>query len=161
MKIVLLNKKEIAIRESLVDGDGLRLVVFQAGCAIRCPDCQNKYSWSIENGVEYELEEIFEYICSKIDKSDYDGITFSGGDPLYQEEVLEKLINLLKDKYPNLNIWLYTGNVYENIQDKKILDNVDVLVDGPFIKELKGIYRFKGSSNQRILLLKKIRSKTH
>ena len=154
MDIVLLDDIKIAIKESLVDGEGLRVVVFLCGCSNYCENCQNKNSWDINNGVKYEIDYVYKYISSLLDDGDYDGITLSGGDPLYQEKANEELLKKLKDKYPNLNIWLYTGSIYEDVKEKIIMKYIDVIVDGPFIYSKKGNFRFKGSENQRIIKLK-------
>lgn len=152
--IVLAKEKESSIIESLIDGEGIRVVVFTCGCPHKCKGCQNDMTWDIKNGIKYNIEEVYFYIKSILDKGNYDGITFSGGDPLYQEKSVQKLIKLLRKYNPSLNIWLYTGYVYEDIQDNEILKDINTLVDGPFIESKKGKIRFRGSSNQRLLYLK-------
>lgn len=153
--IVLAKNIQESIIESVTDGEGIRLVIYTCGCPRTCKNCQNKFTQDINNGIVYSISEVFEYIDTLIQKRKdfYDGITLSGGDPIYQEESVEELLILFKNKYPNLDIWLYTGYLYEEVKDKDIMKYIDVLVDGPFVEELKGNYRFKGSSNQKIINL--------
>lgn len=152
-KIVLANSIENAISESTVDGEGLRLVVFTCGCSHFCKGCHNEKTWKIENGIEVELTEVVEYLYGKLTKYPYDGLTLSGGDPLFQEEETLLLVKELKKRLPELNIWLYTGYLYEDIKGKELLTYLNVLVDGKFIEEKKKNLIFKGSENQRIICL--------
>jgi len=153
--IVLLYEKESSIIESVVDGDGLRLVVFFAGCPHRCFNCHNPQSWDIKNGKRVPINELVEYIIGLYQEGCYSGITFSGGDPLVQHKALEELIKKIREQIPNINIWCYTGFVYEQIKDMDVLKTIDVLVDGPYIEKRKfPPKRFRGSNNQRILFLK-------
>lgn len=155
MNIVLAKDVEKSIYESLIDGTGLRIVVFFCGCSFHCKNCQNPETWNINNGSIYDIDELSNYIIELYQNGNYDGITFSGGDPLYQKDKLLILIKKLRKKIPELNIWCYTGNIYENISNEEILKYVDVLVDGPFIENQKDItLRFRGSKNQRLLYLK-------
>lgn len=154
-QIVLAQTIENSIFSSMVNGKGIRLVIFMCGCSHRCKNCQNMSTWDINNGVVYDIDFIKNYIIDKYKSSNFDGITFSGGDPLYQKEKLLILIKKLREEIPDLNIWCYTGYVYENISEEEVLKHIDVLVDGPFIESLKDLtLRFRGSSNQRIIYLK-------
>lgn len=147
--------------DNMLNGDGLRVVLFVSGCDHHCSNCQNKMTWDHRSGKEFDdkaLSEIENYL-----KKDYiDGITFSGGDPLYKynfNEILS-LSKYLKDKYPNKTIWLYTGYTIEEIASNpeyiKILKYIDVLVDGKFDESLKDInYRWAGSTNQRVIDINK------
>lgn len=155
MEIVLAQKIDKSIFESMIDGKGLRLVIFLCGCSHKCKNCQNKSTWDINNGIVYDIDVVVNYIINLYQKGNYDGITFSGGDPFYQKDKLLILIKKLRENLPNLNIWSYTGYVYENISNEEVLKYIDVLVDGPFIESKKDLgLRFRGSSNQRILYLK-------
>ena len=90
-----------------------------------------------------------------------DGITLSGGDPLYKDNInkITEICKELKEKFPNKNIWCYTGHVYEKIKDLEVLKYIDVLVDGPFILEKKNLMLlFRGSENQRLIDMKKTRN---
>ncbi len=146
------------VEESVVDGDGLRFVLFLQGCKRACPGCHNKASWDLNGGKLMEIGEILE----KIDNPILSGVTFSGGEPFLQAENLIILAKKIKEK--NLNIWCYTGNVYEEIinrNDKyeiELLNHVDILVDGDFREDLMDLtLKFRGSGNQRIIDMNKTR----
>jgi anaerobic ribonucleoside-triphosphate reductase activating protein len=141
-------------RHSSVNGPGVRYVVFTQGCPHACPGCQNPDSWSIHGGVTYDTKDIINDILST---KYIDGVTLSGGDPLYQAKPILEIVKALKEK--NINIWCYTGWTYEQLDSlqvgkeaKEVLSYLDVLVDGPFVQSLLSqdcIYR--GSSNQRLI----------
>ena len=129
---------------SLVNGEGIRYVVFTQGCGHHCKGCHNPQSWDFERGVEMTVEEIAEDFKRRKLR---DGITLSGGDPFYQQEECLKLLDLL----PGVNVWIYTGYEYEEIQETELAKRADVLVVGPYIEELKCEGKMYGSSNQRII----------
>lgn len=137
---------------TVVDGPGFRIAVYAAGCPHRCPQCHNPQSWEITNGREMAPEAVFEQVMD----SPWN-VTFSGGDPFFQAEGFAALAKMIKEK-TGKTIWCYTGYRYEELCSGKIayatelLRHVDVLVDGPFIQELRDAsLPFRGSSNQRIL----------
>lgn len=143
----------------IANGTGVRVVLFVSGCDHHCKGCHNKITWDSDSGLQFDNDAKQE-IFNELDKEYISGITFSGGDPLYPGNVLEvyEFIMIIKNKYPNKNIWLYTGYTLEqlvlkdNIFINGILNNIDVLVDGQFIEELKDIkYKWAGSTNQRVL----------
>lgn len=143
------------IQDSIVDGEGLRTVIFFAGCSHFCKGCHNPSSWNINNGVEVSLEEILK----EVKKNPLNDVTFSGGDPIYQVKELVKLAKEIKklDK----NIWCYTGYTIEELRSinnkdiNELLETIDVLVDGRFeIDKLDLSIPFRGSTNQRIIYLK-------
>jgi anaerobic ribonucleoside-triphosphate reductase activating protein len=128
---------------SLVNGEGIRYVVFVQGCKHHCPGCHNPDTWDFGVGVEWTPEELAE----DIKKHKFiDGITLSGGDPFYQQEACVELLNLL----PGMNVWIYTGFEYEDIKDTELAQMADVLVTGRFIEKLKCEGQMFGSSNQEI-----------
>lgn len=132
---------------SLVNGEGIRFTVFFNGCRRDCPGCHNKELQDFDNPNAVLMDT--DDIVAAVKKEEFliDGVTLSGGDPLYQPEGLVELCEKLK----NFNIWLYTGETYENIPEK-LLENIDVVVDGMFIEELKDEnIKYRGSSNQRII----------
>lgn len=145
------------IHDSIVDGIGLRTVIFFSGCHHRCKGCHNPESWNIEYGNNYIIKEVVDEIQTNKIKQ---GITLSGGDPFYQaDEVLELVKEL---KIYDYNIWAYTGYTFEEIinndnkERSELLKYIDVLVDGRFVEELKDLtLKFKGSSNQRIIDVQK------
>lgn len=140
--------------DSVVDGEGLRTVIFFAGCPHFCKGCHNPKSWNIRNGTEMTMEEIRDEVLS----NPLTDVTFSGGDPLFQASEVKLLAKELKRH--GKNIWVYTGYTMEAIEEsdnqdfKELLDYCDVLVDGPFILAKKDLtLAFRGSSNQRIIRL--------
>ena len=141
--------------DSIVDGEGIRTVVWTQGCSHACPGCHNPGTHDFKSGADVDLEEIKEKL-SKL--KGQDGITLSGGDPLYQVEASTEIA-----KYAHslgMDVWCYTGFTYEEIVSNeklsKILDEIDILVDGKFkIEEFSLDLKFKGSKNQRIIDVKK------
>ncbi|ABS22500.1 anaerobic ribonucleoside-triphosphate reductase activating protein [Bacillus cytotoxicus] len=143
------------IHDSVVDGEGLRTVVFFAGCPHRCVGCHNPQSWNICNGTEMTAEEIIKEIV----KNPLTDVTFSGGDPFLQAAEVKKVAKGVKDLGKNL--WIYTGYTLEEIQNSQNNDMIellqygDVLVDGRFQLDKRDLtLPFRGSSNQRIIRLK-------
>ncbi len=142
--------------ESLVDGPGLRLVLFLAGCRHACPGCHNAWLQDFQAGQEAAIEAICQRIVSQYQPGWHDGLTISGGDPLEQPAELARLLRLLKEKIPALNLWLYTGYLYEEIQHLEALNYLDALVDGPFLQQrVNEGQLFRGSGNQRIFYLRR------
>ncbi|MDM5155741.1 anaerobic ribonucleoside-triphosphate reductase activating protein [Bacillus sp. DX1.1] len=143
------------IHDSVVDGEGLRTVVFFAGCPHRCFGCHNPQSWNLCNGSEMTAEEIIKEIA----KNPLTDVTFSGGDPFFQAAEVKEAAKAVKDLKKNL--WIYTGYTLEEIQNSRnndmmeLLHYGDVLVDGRFELEKRDLtLPFRGSSNQRIIRLK-------
>ena len=139
------------LAESVVDGTGIRTVVFFQGCPRHCPGCHNEPLLPFEGGTEYYAEDLAELILSKMTPI-HRGVTFSGGDPLAQADGLLDLVYLLRKAKPDLNIWIYTGYLFEEVKDLPVIKAINVLVDGPFILEQRDIsLPFRGSGNQRII----------
>ncbi|XME03828.1 anaerobic ribonucleoside-triphosphate reductase activating protein [Lachnospiraceae bacterium C1.1] len=143
------------IKHSLVNGPGIRLVLFFQGCPHHCKGCQNPDTWDPEGGELTDTEELIDLIRSV---KHIQGITFSGGDPLMQSDALTELASFSKNI--GLDVWCYTGWTIEEIRSGKAginqeaLKYIDVLVDGPFIEKLKDEdLELRGSSNQRIIRL--------
>lgn len=143
------------VQDSIVDGPGIRFVVFTQGCSHQCPGCQNPHTHDPSGGYEESIDHIISMIGTN---HLLEGVTLSGGDPLDQIDECLHLVKLIKTMYPNLNIWCYTGYTYEHIlanHDSKyqeFLSYIDVLVDGLFVESLKSYeLQFKGSSNQRLI----------
>lgn len=141
-------------QDSIVDGDGLRIVIFFAGCPHHCLGCHNPESWNIENGTQYTPSQLLNVVKS----NPINQITFSGGDPFLQAEAILPFAKLLKQA--GKNIWAYTGYTIDellqrgNLDELELLDHIDVLVDGPFIQEEKDLsLPYRGSRNQRIIYL--------
>ena len=142
---------------SLADGVGCRLVLFISGCDHQCKNCQNQKLWNEKSGKLF-TENIYNIICEQLKRPELDGITLSGGDPLYKnnrKDVLE-LVKNLKNQFPSKTIWLYTGYKWEQIKDIEIMKYIDVIVDGKFEEDKKDItLAFRGSKNQRIIDVQK------
>ena len=137
--------------DSIVDGEGIRTVIWTQGCNHHCKGCHNPETWSFDSGYLVDVDSVIKEIDSLIGQ---DGITLSGGDPFYQVDACTLIAKHCKDK--KLNVWCYTGFLYEDlIKDTKMLEllkYIDVLVDGPFVLNKRSLdLYFKGSSNQRII----------
>ena len=144
-------------KEDMLNGDGLRTVLWVAGCSHGCKNCHNPITWDICGGIPFDeaaKKELFEAL-----EPDYiSGITFSGGDPLHMQnrDEVGELIKEVCEKYPNKTIWVYTGYTWDAVKDLPYLKFVDVLVDGPFVEELKDVtLHWKGSANQRVIDVQK------
>lgn len=144
-------------KDDMLNGEGLRVVLWVAGCTHRCKNCQNPETWDINGGIPFDSaakEELFE----ALNKDYISGITFSGGDPLHpkhRDEVFE-LAKEIKSKFPAKTVWLYTGFLWEDFEDNPNLKYIDVFVDGEFMEDLKDVnLPWVGSSNQRIIDVKK------
>lgn len=150
-KIRVLN----IVEDTMVDGPGLRTSIYCAGCAHACKGCHNPQSWDFKGGTEMTTDEIMERILA----NKFDDVTFSGGDPMYQAEAFAELAQKIKYQTQK-TIWCYTGFLYEQVIEdntmRKLLELVDVLVDGEFIEEQRDIQiRFRGSRNQRLIDVRK------
>ena len=135
-----------------VDGIGLRTSLYCAGCENRCPGCHNPQSWDENQGEEMGVEELFRLIV----EADMN-VTFTGGDPMLHPEGFTALAQMIKE-HTDKTIWCYTGYTWErllaesNVHVMSLLQNIDVLVDGPFIQSLRNAdLLFRGSSNQRLI----------
>jgi len=135
---------------SLVNGEGVRMTIFTSGCIHNCEGCHNPEMQEYFFGEEIENETILQRIKDKLKW--IDGLTLSGGDPLFQLSATKELLQAIRndDELKDINIWLYTGYLFEDIP-KSILKNVDVIIDGKYDKSLpEGKYR--GSINQKIMI---------
>ncbi len=144
-------------KDDMLNGDGLRVVLWVAGCDHGCRGCQNPITWDPNGGLEFD-EAAEQEIFDQLEKSYIAGVTFSGGDPLYWGNVhdITALAKKIKEKYPKKTIWLYTGSLWENLQKMEILKYLDVLVDGEFVEAKKDVsLQWKGSSNQRVIDVQK------
>lgn len=143
------------VRESIVDGPGIRMTVFVQGCPHHCKGCHNQHTWDFEGGYDSTVERVLEEAAK--DKL-LRGITLSGGEPFTQAEALTVLAK--RARAMGLNIFCYTGYTFEQLMDmfdthpefRELLEQCDWLVDGKFIEEeMSLMLHFRGSRNQRIL----------
>ena len=142
--------------DSIVDGTGLRAVIFTQGCKHHCFECHNRQTWDFNGGVIRETDKIVrEILANPLDK----GVTFSGGDPFEQSLKCLDIVLKLKSKGYS-DFWAYTGYQWEALLEdsdrSQFLKELNVLVDGRFILEQKSLtLNFRGSSNQRIIDVQK------
>lgn len=144
-------------KDDMLNGDGLRVVLWVAGCSHCCKDCQNPITWDPNGGIPFD-EAAKQEIFDQLDKPYISGITFSGGDPLHSANRLEvrNLMDEIREKYPDKTIWLYTGDLWENVLHYAMMQYIDVLVDGEFMSDKKDVkLLWKGSSNQRVIDVQK------
>ena len=132
-------------KDDMLNGDGLRVVLWVSGCSHYCEDCQNKITWDPNVGIDFD-EKAKQEIFDELEKAYIKGITFSGGDPLYSSNVQDvlALAQEIRKEYHTKDIWLYTGyTLAQLLQDdselgilrREVLKNIDVLVDGEFEKD--------------------------
>lgn len=151
------------------NGLGFRVTIWVSGCSHHCINCQNKHTWKYGQGFclddnypnlpDYTYEDRILSLC---DDPHIDGITLSGGDPLDQGELalaeLNEFLKVFRKKFPNKNVWLYTGCLYEDLDyyQLQVARLCDVIVDGQYQEENRDItLPYRGSSNQRIIDVKK------
>lgn len=136
--------------ESIVDGEGMRYVIFTQGCPHHCPGCHNPQTHSFDGG---ELVDVNKILIDISKNKDYiDGITLSGGEPFCQSEQCSIIAE--KAHEMDLSVWCYTGYLFEELYGRqdKLLNYIDVLVDGPFVLNERSLnLEFRGSKNQRII----------
>lgn len=139
------------IEDTMVDGPGFRTSIYCAGCRHACPGCHNPQSWDFDGGHAMSTDDIMRVI----EADPYANVTFSGGDPMYQPEGFTELARAIHQRTEK-NIWCFTGFTYENLlknpRHRDLLEEIDVLVDGPFVSRLRDeSLLFRGSSNQRLI----------
>lgn len=139
------------LEDTTADGPGFRTSIYAAGCPNTCPGCHNPESWDIRHGRRMTTDEILQ----KVLDDPFADVTFSGGDPMFQPEGFAELAQAIKEN-SDKNIWCYTGYTFEQLLNStrhtRLLQYIDVLVDGRFRQELRdeSLY-FRGSSNQRLI----------
>ena len=142
------------IEDTMVDGPGFRTAIYCAGCKHHCKGCHNPQSWEFNSGRMMSTEQIMDII-----KQDpFANVSFSGGDPMYQPEGFTELAEAIRME-TNKTIWCWTGFTFEMLmrmpKQRKLLELIDVLVDGPFIESQKDLdLLFRGSRNQRLIDVK-------
>lgn len=135
------------------NGDGLRVVLWLSGCRHHCPGCQNPVTWDPEDGLLFD-DAARKEVEGQLAKSYISGITLSGGDPLFPDNLEEvtAYCGEVRERFPDKTIWLYTGEVWEDIRDLEVMQYIDILVDGRFEQEKKDNHlHWRGSGNQRVI----------
>lgn len=155
MKYAKIRKMDIS------NGEGVRVSLFVQGCSFHCKNCFNQETWDFNGGKEFTTVEI-QKIIELADKDYIAGLSVLGGEPLHNNNVDEvfHIVTTFKEKFPNKDIWLWTGFKFEDaIKDSKrkfVLRNIDVLIDGQFEEDKKDLtLKWRGSSNQRVIDCKK------
>ncbi len=135
----------------LVNGEGIRVTLFVTGCAHACAGCYNESTWDRKSGLPFTAQVQHQLLeaCEN-----HDGLSLSGGDPLHpaNREAILELCQAFKQRYPDKNIWLWTGYVYEEIAELEILSYIDVLIDGKFEQDQPTSQPWRGSGNQRVII---------
>jgi anaerobic ribonucleoside-triphosphate reductase activating protein len=143
-------------KDDMLNGDGLRVVLWVSGCSHGCKGCHNRITWDPNGGLLFD-EAAKEEIFTELEKDYVSGLTLSGGDPLFpgNRSAIDALVREVKEKYPGKTIWLYTGYSWEEIKSLPLIQYVDIVVDGKFVESLKdNKLHWRGSSNQRVIDVK-------
>lgn len=153
----------------IANGEGVRTSLFVSGCTHRCKGCFNEIAWDFEYGKVFD-EQVEEYILRELEPAYIAGLTLLGGEPFepQNQRGLLPFLEKVKKKFPHKNIWCYTGYIYDKDLKEggraycectdRMLELINILVDGPFVEEQKDIrLKFRGSANQRIIDLNKTR----
>lgn len=138
------------------NGPGIRVSLFVSGCSLCCPGCFNQEAWDFKAG-QLLTDSVIDTIIQELKKDYISGFSLLGGDPFEPENQwnCQNLCYLIKKAVPDKDIWAWSGRMYSQIKNSPALENVDVLVDGPYIEKLKGNFLYRGSSNQNINYLNK------
>ncbi|MBQ8487963.1 MAG: anaerobic ribonucleoside-triphosphate reductase activating protein [Prevotella sp.] len=139
------------VEDTMVDGPGFRTSIYCAGCRHQCPGCHNPQSWAFDGGRDMTVDQLMRVIMADPYTQ---GVTFSGGDPMYQAAAFAELARQIH-RHTQKNVWCYTGFLFESLihdDQRELLAELDVLVDGPFLQALHDPdLLFRGSSNQRLI----------
>ena len=143
---------------TIENGDGIRVSIFFSGCEHYCKNCFNSDTWDFNGGQEFKKEDL-DRLLKYGEDVHVCGLSVLGGEPLNEKNVdgVIEVCKAFREKFPDKSIWLWSGYTYENINDnqRRVLDYLDVLVDGQFVDELKDFrLKYRGSSNQRFIDVK-------
>ena len=140
------------------NGPGVRVSIFMQGCEFRCENCFNPETWDFRGGKEFTdstIKEVLDYA----DKDHIEGLSILGGEPLHPKNIegTARLAKAFKERYPNKNVWVWTGYLFEELsKDEEVFKYMDVLVDGRYVDELHDFnLKLRGSSNQRVIDIEK------
>ena len=140
-------------KDDMRNGEGLRVVLWVAGCGHACPGCHNPVTWDADGGLPFD-QDAEDELFAELGKDYVSGVTLSGGDPLFPANRADvgALCARIRQRFPDKTIWLYTGYTWEEIQDLPLLENVDVVVDGRFVQaQADSQLHWRGSANQRVI----------
>lgn len=150
MRIAGINKNDMANCD-----DGICVSVWMQGCPHHCKGCHNPETWDFNGGKEVDRQQFVETVIESIDKNGImRHLSILGGEPLAPQNIEDTLyiVNCVRNKFPKIKIYLWTGYILENFNNEQVLKNIDVLIDGPFILEKRDLTnKLKGSTNQRVL----------
>ena len=150
MKYAKIDKFEI------VNGEDVGISVYTYGCIFHCKNCFNSELWDLDKG-EVWTDDTTDYLISLVKSSNISRVSFLGGEPLLDRNIdeLKRVLKRLREEFPKIQIWVYSGYTYEQIKDRNLndlLSYIDILVDGRYIDELRDYtLKFRGSSNQRVI----------
>lgn len=150
MRYNLIRKMDIS------NGPGVRVSIFMQGCHFRCKNCFNSETWDFEGGKEF-TDDIINKVLDLSNKDHIVGLSILGGEPMHPVNIegTTKLAKAFKEKYPNKDIWVWSGFRYEDLKGKDVFKYIDVLVDGQYVDELHNpTLKWRGSSNQRVIDIK-------
>lgn len=137
----------------IANGPGVRVAIFLQGCTFKCPECFNPETHDFAGGQEFTAETL-DKLLQLCGAGHIKGLSILGGEPLHPKNIAgtTAIAKAFKEKYPDKSLWVWTGFLYENIQEREVFNYVDVLVDGLFDKKLANpMLQYRGSSNQRII----------
>ena len=149
----------------MLNGNGIRVSLWVSGCSLHCKGCQNPQTWEFNSGIPFNTDALQE-LYEALDKPYIQGLTLTGGNPLDSAPEILYICRTVKEKFPNKDIWLYTGYHFEDIINsplrdmcttlrRRIVEMCDVVVDGKYVDELRNItLKWRGSENQRVIDIK-------
>ena len=139
------------------NGPGVRASIFMQGCEFHCKNCFNPETWDFKKGKEF-TDKTIERVLELADKEYIQGLSILGGEPMHPKNIDNtlKLVKVFKEKYPEKDIWVWSGFLFDNLKDKEVLKYINVLVDGQYKDELHDFrLKYRGSSNQRVIDVQK------
>ena len=142
----------------IADGPGVRVSIFEQGCAFNCKNCFNPETHDFTGGKEFTQNTI-DTVLKLCNNDNIEGLSILGGEPMHPKNIdgTKELAKAFKEKYPEKNVWVWSGYRFDqDLKDKDVLKYVDVLVDGQYVEELHNpTLKWKGSSNQRVIAVQK------
>ena len=139
------------------NGPGVRVSIFMQGCVFHCKNCFNPETWDFNNGKEFN-DEVINHVLDLCNQSYIKGLSILGGEPMHPKNIegTTKLAKAFKERFPEKNLWCWSGYSFEELKDKEILKYADVLVDGRYVDDLHNpLLKWRGSSNQRVIDVQK------